>query len=145
MTTTPVPGTPTQVAHPWRAVLRTLVAAGVGVVVAWVARTLGVDLTDLTPEIVDSITGVVWLLVTGLVQWLLTRPAVEAWLRRYAPGLATGVHLEASAKVNSDELVHRLDDSIYDALDFARQQGYDDDLIEVAARVRDKVLGALHA
>lgn len=88
------PGTPTQVAHPWRAVLRTFVASGVGVAVAWVARTLGIDLTEFTPAIIDSLTFVVWTGFTVLAQWLLTLPGVEEWLRRYLPALATGVHTE---------------------------------------------------
>jgi len=33
-----------------------------------------------------------------------------------------------------------LDDIVYDALDHARQQGYDDDLIEVSARITNAVL-----
>lgn len=93
--TTPTAGVPTQVAHPWRSVLRTFVAAAVGVAVAWIARTLGIDLAELQRAIVDSITAVVWALATGAVQWLLTREGVEAWLRKYVPLLATGVHKEA--------------------------------------------------
>lgn len=83
-----IPAAPTQVVHPWRAVLRTFIAAGVGVAVAWVARTLGIDLTTFTPALVDSLTAAAWALGTGVVQWLLTRPRVEAWLRRFAPALA---------------------------------------------------------
>lgn len=95
MSAVPVaPGTPTQVAHPWRAVVRTIVAWLVGLAVAALARWIGVDLTDLAPAMVDSLTAVVWAIGTGLVQWVLTRPGVERFLRRYVAGLATGVHTE---------------------------------------------------
>lgn len=140
MTTTPVPGTPTQVAHPWRAVLRTLVAAGVGVVVAWVARTLGVDLTDFTEAIVDSITGVAWLLATGVVQWLLTRQGVEAWLRRYAPGLATGVHREAPRTPDGAFVITGLGPVERSSLEHLRGVLADVDKSDPAIRALDKVL-----
>lgn len=85
-------GTPTQVAHPWRAVIRTFVAWAVGFLVAWLARTLGIDLTELEPAIVDSITVGVWAVATGFAQWLLTRPAVVRLLE-HTP-LSTGVETE---------------------------------------------------
>lgn len=140
--TTPAPGTPTQVAHPWRAVLRTLVAAGVGVVVAWVARTLGVDLADLTPEIVDSITGFVWAIATGVVQWLLTRPAVESWLRRYAPGLATGVHREAPRTADGAHVVTALNQVDVSSLEQLRDTLVDIGEHDPAIGALDKVLNA---
>lgn len=85
-------GTPTQVAHPWRAVIRTFVAWVVGFLVAWLARTLGVDLTDLSEAMTDSITVGVWAVATGFAQWLLTRPGVVRLLE-YTP-LSTGVETE---------------------------------------------------
>ena len=94
MNTTPAPGTPTQVAHPWRSVVRTLVATATGIVLAWLARTLGIDLTDFSDAMIDSITGFVWGVGTAFAQWVLTRPAVERFLQRFLPGLATGVHTE---------------------------------------------------
>lgn len=92
------PGTPTQVQHPWRSVVRVLVAWLVGLAVAALARWIGVDLTDLAPAMVDSITVGVWALITAAVQWLLTRPWVEHFLtaHRATRGLATGVHTEAA-------------------------------------------------
>ena len=93
--TPPVPGVPTQTAHPWRAVLRTFVAAGVGVAVAWLVRTLGVDLTVLSQPIIDSLTAAAWAVGTGLVQWVLTRPWAQPVLE--AVGLGTGVHTEQRA------------------------------------------------
>lgn len=86
------PGTPTQVAHPWKSVLRTLVAAGIGVVLAWLLRVLGLDLTGLEQPIVDSITNGAALAFTALFQWLLTRPALMPMWQ--ALGLGTGVEDE---------------------------------------------------
>lgn len=98
----PVPGTPTQVAHPWRAVVRTLVASAVGVALAWLVRSVGIDLTALSEPMVDSLTTAVWVAGTGLVQWLLTRPRLQPVLA--VIGLSTGVEKEgrheASVRVN---------------------------------------------
>ena len=84
---------PTQVAHPWRAVLRTFVAAVVGVVITWLAG-LGIDLEALAPAITDSITLGLFTLVTGVVTGVLAHPTVNTWVERYLPWLATGVHTE---------------------------------------------------
>lgn len=88
-------GTPTQVAHPWRTVVRMFVVWGVGLLVAWIARTVGVDLTELSEAMADSLTVGVWAVASGAAQWLLTRPWVEALLQRSVKPLATGVHTEA--------------------------------------------------
>lgn len=82
---------PTQVAHPWKSVLRTFVAAGVGIAVAWIVRTLGVDLAVLSGPIIDSITAAAWAVGTGFVQWLLTRPGLQPALE--AIGLGTGARV----------------------------------------------------
>ena len=89
---TPEPGTPTQVAHPWKAVLRTFVAAVVGVALGWLARTMAIDLAGLEGAIVDSLTGGAWLAATGLAQWLLSHPRLQGFWR--AVGLSTGVERE---------------------------------------------------
>lgn len=78
----------TQEAHPWRAVIRTFVAAGVGVALAWLVRVWGVDLTPLSDQMVDSLTAAAWAVGTGLVQWVLTRPWALPVLE--AVGLGTG-------------------------------------------------------
>ncbi|WP_313816330.1 hypothetical protein [Citricoccus sp.] len=96
-TTQPAPGTPTQVAHPWKAVLRTIVAAAVGVALAWLVRVLGIDLTALSQPIIDSLTASAWVAGTGLVQWLLTRPRLQPFLQ--AIGLGTGVEKEPGRHV----------------------------------------------
>lgn len=97
---TPAPGTPTQVAHPWKAVLRTFVAAGVGVAVAWLVRTLGVDLTMLSQPIIDSLTAGAWAVATGFAQWLLTRPGLQSALR--VIGLGTGIDSEHGRRADRD-------------------------------------------
>lgn len=83
----------TQEAHPWRSVVRTFVAAAVGVALAWLVRVLGVDLTPLSQPIIDSLTAAAWAVGTGFVQWVLTRPWAQPFLE--AIGLGTGVHTEA--------------------------------------------------
>ncbi len=75
-------GTPaTQTRHPWRAVVRTIVAAviaGLPVVVDIVA---GLDLGA-------TVVGAQVLLVAGAVTRVLAMPGVEAWLTTYIPWLA---------------------------------------------------------
>lgn len=72
---------PTQSKHPGRAVLRTVVAAVVG-------------LLSLLPEVLieagapDTLLGAQVLAVTGAVTRVLAMPAVEGWLRRYVPWLS---------------------------------------------------------
>lgn len=93
-------GTPTQVAHPWKSVVRTFVAAAVGIGVAWLVRTLGVDLTALSQPIIDSLTTGAWAVATGLAQWLLTRPKLQPlWA---AIGLGTGVEKEPAPAADDD-------------------------------------------
>lgn len=101
-------GTPTQVAHPWRAVLRTFVAALVGVALAWLVRTLGIDLTGLSDGIIDSLTATVWAAATGLAQWALTHPRLQGFWR--AVGLGTGVE-------NEPRVVERAGDGSYPVTD----------------------------
>jgi hypothetical protein len=73
--------TPTQSQHPWRATVRTLLAATIG-------------LLSLLPDIamvagVDTNVAVVQVLaVTGGITRVLAMPGVDAWLRRYVPWLA---------------------------------------------------------
>lgn len=89
-------GTPTQVAHSGRAVLRFIVAWAVGLGIAFLARTIGLDLTEMSGPIIDGITAGLALVISSAVQWLLTRPRVEAFLARGRARsiLATGVHTE---------------------------------------------------
>ena len=94
--------TPTQVAHPWRAVLRTFVAAVVGAAITWLAG-IGIDLEALAPAITESITLGLFTLVTGVMTGVLAHPAVNKWVERYLPFLATGVHTEAQAPTLDSE------------------------------------------
>ena len=71
----------TQVRHPWRATLRTVVAATVAAL-------------PLLPEVAAGLhlgsgaTVVQFLAITGSVTRLLANPSVEAWLHQYVPWLA---------------------------------------------------------
>lgn len=66
----------TQVRHPWRATVRTVLAAAVGLVplLPIIAQTAGI-------AAVPWIAGV--LVVAGAVTRVLAVPGVEAWLRKY--------------------------------------------------------------
>jgi hypothetical protein len=68
---------PTQVRHPWRATLRTVVAALPLVPV--VVHELGLE---SVPWVVSAV------VVIGGVTRVLAMPAVDGWLRRYLPWLA---------------------------------------------------------
>lgn len=96
--------TSTQETHPWRSVVRTFVAAAVGVALAWLVRALGVDLTPLSESIINSLTAAAWAVGTALVQWVLTRPWAQPFLE--AIGLGTGVHTEARALAENVQRSH---------------------------------------
>lgn len=83
--------TPTQVAHPVRTLLRTLIVAGVGAFLGWLSRQ-GIDATHITDELADWLTGIAWGLATALAQWVLTLPGVDRVLRHTPIG--TGVETE---------------------------------------------------
>lgn len=85
------PGTPTQVAHPWRSVVRSIFQALVGFAAMWavIVETIGLDST--LPWVAASLTA------TGALTRVMTLPAVEDWLARFLPWLATGVHTEEAA------------------------------------------------
>jgi hypothetical protein len=76
-----VPSTPTQTRHPWRATLRTVLAAGLA-------------LLPLLPTIADVahvqavpiVAGV--LVVAGAITRILAAPGVDRWVRRWVPWLA---------------------------------------------------------
>lgn len=73
--------TPTQTRHPWRATLRTLIAAGLGLasLAPYVLAGAHLDGTAL---------GVQLLAVTGAITRVLAIPGVNAWLTLYVPWLA---------------------------------------------------------
>lgn len=78
---TPTPTT-TQIRHPWRATARTLFAASVGALslLPTVAIAAGVDTVPLVAQAVG---------VASAVTRVLALPGVDAWLRTYAPFLAS--------------------------------------------------------
>lgn len=77
----PVPA-PTQTRHPWRATLRTVVAAVVGL--------LGLLPVLATVPGVESVPG--WsrvIAVAAVVTRILAVPGVDEWLRKFVPVLAS--------------------------------------------------------
>jgi len=84
-------GVATQSAHPWRATVRTLLAALVGL-----AAMAGPIYSAATQQSPEAATGwaAVMLAITGGVTRVLALPGVDAWLARYLPWLATGAHTE---------------------------------------------------
>jgi hypothetical protein len=72
---------PTQTRHPWRATLRTLVAAGLGLlsILPEVLAGAGLDHTAYGAQI---------LVVSGAVTRVLAIPGVEVWVRQFVPWLA---------------------------------------------------------
>lgn len=74
--------TSTQSRHPWRATLRTVVQAalGLGLILPLIAETAGI-------AAVPWVAGVIT--VTAAVTRVLALPQVDAWLRRWLPWLAT--------------------------------------------------------
>lgn len=73
--------TPTQVAHPWRSTLRTVIVAALA-------------LLPILPSIVDAagigevpvVASV--LSVTAAITRIMAIPAVEAWMQKFLPALA---------------------------------------------------------
>lgn len=71
----------TQLIFPLRAVLRTFVASAIGVFASWLVRTCGVALDpELTMNLADSLTALVWVFFTSFATWVMTRPRVNNWL-----------------------------------------------------------------
>lgn len=79
MSTEPPP--PSQVIHPWRAVLRTTLTALIAFLplIPQIADAINID---EIPEVAK------FLAITIAVQRVLTLPGVENWLKQYAPWLA---------------------------------------------------------
>lgn len=75
----------TQGAHPWRATVRTLVQAGLGLAAA--APLIYAAATQADPATATGAAATV-LTVTGAVTRVMALPAVETWLRAYLPWLA---------------------------------------------------------
>jgi len=104
---TPVhtPGTPTQVAHPWKATLRTLVANLLAALAAW-PLLVSLVTDTLGPYLPES--WVLWLGgslgVIAAVTAFLTRLMASEWAQRWLVkvGLGTGVEKEPAPVVDSE-------------------------------------------
>ena len=81
----------TQILHPWRAVVRTLVAA-----LAGLAAAAGPIYTAVTGQDPVAATGwaAVMLAITGAVTRVLAVPQVDEWMHLFVPWLATGEHAQ---------------------------------------------------
>ena len=82
-------GTPTQVAHQARTVLRTALQATIGALVGWLA-TKGFDLTEYT----DAIVGISSVIGGGILSYVMAQPAVNRFIDKWLPFLGTGVQQE---------------------------------------------------
>lgn len=80
---------PTQVLYPIKAVLRTIVAALLGVVVTALIATFP-GLTDLVNEVVPNLTTLLtellFIIITGFFTWVMALPAVNAFLTKIGLG-----------------------------------------------------------
>lgn len=114
-----VAGTPTQVANPGRATLRTVVAVIVGLIVALptINSILLVVQDELTKQTDFTIPAWVWLvinialgviaLITGLITRILAIPGVNEWIKAHVPGLAAIplVPIESAGKTGTGSTV----------------------------------------
>lgn len=97
MTTSPAPGTPTQVAHPWKAVVRT-VATYVAATLAVLIAAVPIVQDSLGPYLPDA--WMAWLVgaaaVLGAIQVALTRIMALSQMQDLLSkvGLGTGVEKE---------------------------------------------------
>lgn len=74
--------TSTQVRHPWRATIRTVLAGllGAASLLPTIAVTAGVE---TVPAVAQAVA------VAGVITRVMAVPGVDAWLRRYLPWLAS--------------------------------------------------------
>lgn len=91
---------PTQVQRPWRATVRTIVQAliGLAVLVPVLVQALGLE------HAAPWIAGV--LAVSSAVTRVMALPAVEEWLRRFVPWLAADTEpppVDAAARLGIDD------------------------------------------
>lgn len=89
--------TPTQVAHPWRATLRTILQAlvaalvvlplAVPVITDWIAENPGLLPTEVAAGVTAA--GAAVVAIAGLVARLMAVPGVDEFLRTYIPVFAS--------------------------------------------------------
>lgn len=87
-------GLPTQVVHPWRTVVRTMIQHFAGLIVAglvWLLASIGVDVTTLEADLIISVTVLLTLAFSGAVARIMAHPRVEDFFVKYVSPLATGV------------------------------------------------------
>lgn len=93
-------GLPTQVVHPWRTVARTAIQHVSGVIVTgvvWLFASIGIDISDLSSDLVISVSVVLSLLFTGLVARVMSSHRVEDFLVKWLTPIATGVSEESKS------------------------------------------------
>lgn len=87
-------GLPTQVVHPWRTVIRTLIQHVSGLIVAgliWLLASIGVDVSDLGADLIVSLSVILTLFFSGVAARIMALPRVEDFLAKYISPFATGV------------------------------------------------------
>lgn len=90
-------GLPTQVVHPWRTVVRTVIQHLAGLIVAgliWLLASIGVDVTELGPDLIVSVTVILSLFFSGVAARIMALPQVEDFFAKYITPFATGVSEE---------------------------------------------------
>ncbi|MEU8264905.1 hypothetical protein AB0C02_30365 [Micromonospora sp. NPDC048999] len=73
---------PTQIRHPWRATVRTLVAAVIALLSLLPTIAIAGGISEV-PAVAQVLS------VIGAVTRVLTLPGVDGWLRQYLPWLAS--------------------------------------------------------
>lgn len=90
-------GIPTQVVHPWRTVVRTLIQHVSGLIVAglvWLLASIGVDVSELGPDLIVSVTVLLTLFFSGVATRIMALPRVEDFFAKYITPFATGISEE---------------------------------------------------
>ena len=90
-------GLPTQVVHPWRTVVRTLIQHVSGLIVAgmiWLLASIGVDVSELGPDLIISVSVLLTLFFSGVAARIMALPQVEDFFAKYITPFATGVSEE---------------------------------------------------
>ena len=90
-------GLPTQVVHPWRTVVRTLIQHVSGLIVAgliWLLASIGGDVSGLGPDLIVSVSVLLTLFFSGVAARIMALPQVEDFFAKYITPFATGVSEE---------------------------------------------------
>ena len=90
-------GLPTQVVHPWRTVARTAIQHLSGLIVTavvWFFTSIGIDLSEISSDLVISVSVLLTVFFSGLATRLMATNAVENFLAKWLSPIATGVSEE---------------------------------------------------